>query len=158
MIQWPDFNNHIEIRHNENKSFYETVEQSMKDYGRYIWSSDNDRQKCIDENNIWQLNIDYSLAYASSTLSGLLELAGGKLETDIIFPKYDISLILSCYRGDDSGTIDLLIDDGEWFENSLDEAFDNNEYWNIHWYPTTPIGSHSVSAQNLENLLKFARG
>lgn len=34
-------------------------------------------------------------------------------------------------------------------------AIDTDEYWELHWYPDTPIGSHKAAAPTLEELLDF---
>lgn len=35
-------------------------------------------------------------------------------------------------------------------------CIDSGELWTLQWYPHTPIGSHSVAAPTLEELLAFA--
>ncbi len=41
-------------------------------------------------------------------------------------------------------------------EESKMRAISNDEVWTLHWYPDTPIGSYSVAAPTLEELLEFA--
>ena len=37
------------------------------------------------------------------------------------------------------------------------EMIDENEIWEIDWYPNTPVGSFQCAASTLEKLLQFAR-
>ncbi|YCH23143.1 hypothetical protein M1D96_06460 [Pseudomonas sp. D1-3] len=53
-----------------------------------------------------------------------------------------------------------LEDQGERFQFSSQESrsrcIESGEIWTLQWYPNTPIGSISVAAPTLEELLEFA--
>ena len=47
--------------------------------------------------------------------------------------------------------------DDEWASpEARQRAIDTGELWELQWYPRTPIGSHSIMAPTLEELLAFA--
>jgi len=46
----------------------------------------------------------------------------------------------------------------EWVsETQMRKALDTNEIWELQWYPETPLGSHSLLACDLNELLIAAK-
>lgn len=43
-------------------------------------------------------------------------------------------------------------------EDSRQRSIDQNEIWTLQWYPDTPVGSYSVAAPTLEEVLALANG
>ncbi len=41
-------------------------------------------------------------------------------------------------------------------EQARQRCIDTNEIWEMQWYPDTPIGSHSIAAPTLKELLDYA--
>jgi len=70
----------MNIEHNNHKSTYQTVEELLKDDTEnfYEFSSKEDRQKCIDTNELWSIQIypDTPIGFyvfAGSTFEKVLE-------------------------------------------------------------------------------------
>jgi hypothetical protein len=87
VLSLPEHKAGLQIDHNINRSYYETVEKHLYNADgvndpdeAYDWPSPEDKQKAIDDNEMWSM-IWYphtpvgSHHIASSTLFGLLEMA-----------------------------------------------------------------------------------
>lgn len=54
-IVWPKHACELSLTHNRNRSYYQTVEEMVRDDNLGDWVSDEQRQKAIDTNEIWEL-------------------------------------------------------------------------------------------------------
>ncbi len=154
MIKWPDFIDGITIVHNEHKSFYESAETYIESDGsRFVWKDEETKAKAIAEDSVWIIRVDDDFQHVSNTLADVLKMVGGELVNPITLPEYDITLHISCEKGDN-----LYLDNGEWqSEESELKAVENGEVWGMSWYPNTPVGCYSINSHSFEDLLKFAR-
>jgi len=78
----------------------------------------------------------------------------------IQFPKHECSLTLQHNAHKDyHQPLAEYIEENDWFDWISDDAkqraLEANEIWTLHWYPSTPIGSHAVAAPTLHELLEF---
>ncbi len=57
-------------------------------------------------------------------------------------------------------TVEQYLHDSDRFsfrdDDSRATCIASNEIWTLQWYPDTPIGSYSVAAPTLDELLAFA--
>lgn len=56
--------------------------------------------------------------------------------------------------------VETYIYHGEWEDDFISDeekqlSIKNNDYWVARWYPATPVGFCSISAHNLDVLLKY---
>lgn len=75
----------------------------------------------------------------------------------IKLPKHDAGLVIyhnehkNCYE-----PIDIYVHDLEFIsEQSKRLCIQNDDIWEIQWYPDTPIGFYRVAAHSLEALFNF---
>ncbi len=80
----------------------------------------------------------------------------------MIFPRHDITLYLthnqhrSYYQTIEEYVSDMNLDN--WInEEEKTAALASQDFWELQWYPDTPIGSYCLLAHNLDNLLVYAR-
>jgi len=78
----------------------------------------------------------------------------------IQFPKHKCSLTLQHNAHKDYyQPLADYIEENDWYNWISDEAkqqaLATDEIWTIQWYPDTPIGSYSVAAATLQELLDF---
>ena len=45
----------LTIRHNQHKDYYQSIEDYTEDYDNTDWISEEDKQKCIDTNELWEI-------------------------------------------------------------------------------------------------------
>lgn len=79
MIYLPPHKISLHLNHNQHKAYYETVESYLvTDDGRLDFRSDEERQACLDTNEIWELQwypdtpVGF-YAIAAPTLEALIE-------------------------------------------------------------------------------------
>ena len=51
--------------------------------------------------------------------------------------------------------VDLNVDDFVSYDEMM-ECIKNNDMWNIHWYPDTPVGFYSIYGSSFESVLNKA--
>lgn len=80
------------------------------------------------------------------------------------FPKHKCGLYLEHNANRDVyETVQQYLEENEdrWQfkdEDSRQRSIDQNEIWTLQWYPDTPVGSYSVAAPTLEEVLALANG
>jgi hypothetical protein len=64
-----------------------------------------------------------------------------------------------CYQTIEDYLEHLPCGEPDWVSpEERQKAIDGNSLWECHWYPKTPIGSHTVAASSLSALLAFMNG
>lgn len=153
----PPHEHTLSICHNECRSYYENVQQYCEN-GDYIWASGADKAVAIALDSMWEVCVDNMRpAFAASTLDIALMLAGGELgDDDIPLPKYDVTLYLTHNPSHGHDTEHDYIEDytDDWIGDKTEVyAMDKPDFWEITWYPNTPIGFYTVCCADLETLL-----
>jgi len=86
-MQFPEHKASLHLTHNEHKSVYQTVEQSLNDrkdwYEDVNWATETSRQKCIETNELWELQWYPrtpigSITVCGATLEEVLEFANSE--------------------------------------------------------------------------------
>lgn len=58
--------------------------------------------------------------------------------------------LMSCGKEDPNGL-------GDWIsQEQKDKAIATQDFWELHWYPDTPVGFYRLWAADLDSLLKVA--
>lgn len=86
MIELPEHKAGLMIRHNDHKNVYETIEQYERGDSSDYWISEEERQKAIETDELWELQwypetpVGFYMIYGS-TLEAVLEAAKAYKET-----------------------------------------------------------------------------
>jgi len=78
------------------------------------------------------------------------------------FPDHKAGLMLmhNEHRGYYESADEWMKDNEEIYEWPSDDAkkkaIETDSIWTLTWYPATPVGSYSIAAPTLEELLQFA--